>query len=97
MNIIIYKPVISEKSLQDAAKGIYTFEMKKSASAIQGSKAIEQLFGVHVMSASAVITKGKSRIVGRKRKIVRLGDVKKIRVKLKQGEKIDLFEVGQSQ
>ena len=59
-------------------------------------KPIEELFNVHVRSISTNIVKGKKRMVGRKRLASVEPDKKKARVKLAAGEKIDLFEAGQT-
>lgn len=91
---IIKKPLITEKSLKDAARGIFTFIVDKKANKIEITKEVESQFKVHVLAVTTEIIKGKRKQVGRKKNIVRLPDVKKARVRLKSGEKIDLFEVG---
>lgn len=95
-NQIITRPVITEKSLKDVVKGIFTFEVFKKATKAEISKAVEKDFSVHVLRISTVLKKGKRKMVGRKRLIVKRPDMKIARVKLKKGEKIDLFEVGES-
>lgn len=94
--LIIKKPIITEKSLVDARRGIFAFEVEKSATKFQIKKMIEKTFKVHVKRISTVIIKGKKRMVGRKRIEIDRPDKKKTRVKLASGEKIDLFEVGKS-
>ncbi len=93
---IIKKPVITEKSLDDAARGEFTFEVDKSCNKQQARKAIEEMFKVHVVKTTSVIIKGKYKKAGKKRINTKRPDKKKIRVKLRSGEKIDLFEVGQT-
>jgi large subunit ribosomal protein L23 len=95
-SIIIKRPIITEKSLKDASLGIYTFEVLNSINKRRAKKEIENMFGVHVTGIRSSITKGKTKNAGRKRTKIKKPDIKKIMVKLKTGEKIDLFEVGQT-
>ena len=92
---IIKKPINTEKSLQDANRGIFTFEVDKEAHKVQIKKTIENLFKVHVIKITSATIKGKKRLVGKKRLPVKGADRKKVWVKLKAGEKIDLFELGE--
>ncbi len=92
---IIKKPIITEKSLRDAARGIFTFEVDKKASEYQVKKEVETLFKVHVTKITSANFKGKKRLVGKKRVPVYGPARKKIWVKLKPEEKIDLFETGE--
>ena len=94
LNNIIKKPIITEKSLKDAQRGIFTFQVEKKANKIQITKEIESQFNVHVEAITSAIVKGKNKMVGKKRQITKLPDIKKARVRLKRGERIDLFEVG---
>lgn len=94
--IIIKRPIITEKSFSDANRGIFTFEVAINSNKTEIKKDIEKLFSVHVVSITSTILKGKKRRAGKTRKQVKLPDIKKVRVKLKSGEKIPLFEVGQS-
>ena len=94
MTNIIKKPVITEKSIADAQKGIYTFLVSKKANKVEIAREVAAQFKVHVKWVTTVIVKGKKKIVGRKRNVVSRPDFKKARVKLKDGEKIAIFEVG---
>lgn len=91
MNIIL-KPVISEKSFAEAAKGSYTFIVDTSSNKDMIKEAVESEFKVTVMGVSTSITKGKTVKLTRLGKRVKKFATKKARVKLKKGEKIDLFE-----
>lgn len=91
---ILIKPVISEQSLSDAQKGVYTFKADITFTKPQIKKEIEEMFKVHVVRIATSIMKGKKRQAGKKRLVVYKPDFKKARVKLKEKEKIDLFEVG---
>lgn len=94
--LIIKKPVITERSADDAARGIFTFKVDITANKYQIRRAIEKMFSVHVVRIATVISKGKMRLVGKKRVKVKETDTKTAKVKLVQGEKIDLFEVAQT-
>ncbi|OGG08051.1 50S ribosomal protein L23 [Candidatus Gottesmanbacteria bacterium RIFCSPHIGHO2_02_FULL_40_24] len=93
-NIVIKKPVITEKSLSDVKSGVYTFDVDKAANKIEITKEVERLFNVHVTGINTLIIKGKVKLVGKKRRKSKLADKKRARVKLKKGEIIELFEVG---
>ncbi len=88
---IIIRPIITEKSMlaKDTANTV-TFEVHPKANKSEIKKAVEQLFGVKVLSVNTLNVKGKTkrfRFVRGKKK-----DWKKAMVKLKPGETIDLFE-----
>ena len=96
MNFTLVRPVITEKSIDIAKKGFFTFEVKNSANKNQIKQAIENLFKVHVEKVYVVTRKGKKRLVGRRRKVVVRSDRKRAIAKLLSGEKIDFFEVGKT-
>lgn len=90
---VLKKGIISEKSLREAGKGFYTFTVVKKANKAQIKKAIEDQFKVNVTSIKTLNFKGKVKRAGRRRKEVRMPGFKKALVKLKKGQKIDIFEV----
>lgn len=94
--IIIKRPIITEKSFSDANRGIFTFEVDTLANKSEIKNEIQKLFTVHVVSVTSEILKGKKRRVGKNRKLIQKANIKKVRVRLKSGEKIPLFEVGQN-
>ena len=91
---IIEKPLITEKSIQDAQRGVYTFRVDKHANKVEIGKEIEKLYQVNVVSVTTQIVKGKEKTAGKKRQKTRLSDWKKTRVKLKKGQKIEVFDIG---
>lgn len=91
-NIIIKRPIISEKSMNDASLGWYTFEVDLKANKKQIAQEVAKLFNVQVKSVSTEILKGKKKRAGRKRQIVKEANFKKAYVRLEAGQKIDLFE-----
>ncbi len=89
---IIIKPVVSEKSLKDAAAGKYTFLVNNKANKTEIKKAIEEIFEVKVTKIMTNITKGsttRNTKVGRK---VTVFSDKKARVVLQKGQSIAIFD-----
>lgn len=88
---VIIKPIISEKSLKDAAMGKYTFLVNKKATKTDIKKALEEVFSVNVTKIMTNITKGsttKNTRIGRK---VTVFSDKKARVVLQKGQSIAIF------
>lgn len=74
----------------------YAFAVDISASKREIAKALEKMFGVHVMAVRTLINKGKTKRQVKSRKEIFASNWKKAIVRLKEGEKIDLFEVSKS-
>ena len=93
---ILKQPHITEKTLDLATKeNIFTFEVNKSANKYQIKKAIEEQFKVSVVNIKTNNLPGKSKRKGKTRStIIQTSPRKKASVKLKEGDKIDLFELG---
>ena len=94
---IIIKPIITEKSMQDAAAGKFTFQVLKTADKKTIRRAVEEKFKVNTVGISTIIIKGKKRRVGARRVEVLQSPYKKAVIALKTGQKIDLFDVAQGQ
>ena len=92
-NKVLTKAIITEKSMNDAASGWYTFAVRQRASKGEIKKAVESQFKVDVLNVRTIVVKGKSKRVGRRRQEVKLSPWKKAKVKLGPEQKIDLFEV----
>lgn len=90
---VLKKPMITEKSFQEAAKGFYTFIVDKRATKHQIKKAIADHFKVAVVSVKTLNYQGKKRRFGKQRIETQLPAFKKALVKLRGGQKIDIFEV----
>lgn len=91
---VIKRPIITEKSTAQATQGKYTFEVDKKASKGEIRRAVEELFNVKVLDVKTTNVRGKQVRVGRRRTLSKGSDWKKAVVTLKEGDKIDLFEVG---
>jgi large subunit ribosomal protein L23 len=94
---IILRPVISEKSIDEAGRGKYTFAVHNDANKIQIKAAIEELYKkekVTVTSVNVLTSKGKEKRRGTKRGRVtgHTPDWRKAIVTLAPGQKIEFFE-----
>lgn len=93
MNSILIRPIITEKSMNEAALGRFTFEVAKTSSKAQIADAVKETFKVTPLAVQTVTVKGKAKRSMRARKTIVGQDWKKAIVKLKAGEKIELFDI----
>ena len=91
---IIISPIISEKSMNDAGIGKFTFKVAMHAHKAGIKKEIEDKFKVNVIKVATMVLKGKLKRTGKKRMERQSQGYKKAIVALKQGQKIGLFEAG---
>jgi large subunit ribosomal protein L23 len=91
---ILFGPIITEKSMADAANGKYTFKVFKGANKTEIKKVVEEKFKVNVVKISTVTIKGRSLRAGVKRLEIMQPAFKKALVKVKQGQKIGIFDTG---
>lgn len=92
MDQILLRPIITEKSLQEAGRGRYTFAVEKGANKIQIAQAVAETFAVHPEGVKTITKKGKATRSMRRRTKVLRSDWKKAVIQLKTGEKIEIFE-----
>jgi len=92
MTQVIISPLITERSMALAQEGKYTFNVGRFATKTQIKLAVEKLFNVHAQKIMTVVTKGRTKRVGKRREQVQLQPMKKAVVQVKKGEKIALFE-----
>jgi large subunit ribosomal protein L23 len=90
---VVLAPVVSEKSYEGTADGIYTFRVHKDAHKTQVRQAVEELFDVKVKRVNIVQVKAKPKRRGLS-KGVRPGWKKAI-VVLHPGHTIEFFEGAQ--
>lgn len=86
----IIRPVVSEKSYALIEANAYTFIVHPDANKVQIRQAVEEIWGVKVVSVNTSNRKGKV-------KKTRFGDghrnkTRRAIVKLAEGDKIELFE-----
>lgn len=92
-NSVIIKPIITEKTMTEAQQGRYTFRVKLDADKRTIAAEVATLFNVKVLGVRTVISKGKSKLSGKKRTKKTLEPIKKALVIINPEKKIDLFEI----
>ncbi len=89
---IIKRPVITEKSMEAVGDKKYVFEVAVDANKVEIRKAIEQIFGVKVLSVNTIHMVGKT-TRGRTGRMGRKPERKKAIIRLTEDSKtIELFE-----
>jgi large subunit ribosomal protein L23 len=94
---IVLRPVVSEKSIDEATRGKYTFHVHPDANKIQIKAAIEELYKgdkVTVVAVNVLTTQPKTKTRGTRRGRVtgRVPGWRKAVVTLAAGQKIQFFE-----
>ena len=89
---VLRRPIITEKSTLLQEQNKYLFEVVLHANKTQVKEAVERGFGVKVQSVQMMKTRGRVRFVAGTRRKVKLSDVKKAVVTLRQGDTIQIFE-----
>ncbi len=89
---IIFEPVVTEKTLKQAAEGRYTFFVAPRANKIQIKKTIAELYKVEVIACNMANSKAEEKMV-RGRFHAKIKAKKKAIVTLKKGQKIPGFGV----
>jgi large subunit ribosomal protein L23 len=88
---VILKPVISEKSMEDANKKKYTFKVATDANQTEVKRAVEEIFGVQIKKVNIMNYQGKVKRMGRS--VGRTSASKKAIVTLAEGSKeIEFFQ-----
>ncbi len=93
LDLILKKPIITEKSMQAAKNGKFSFLVDNAANKNHITQAVETLFKVNVVSVSTSAINGKTKRFGKTRRPTKLSDFKKAIVELKKNQKIDLFDI----
>lgn len=92
---VLIRPLITEKSMAEAAKKRYTFVVARKATKGEIKKAVEEQFKVNVLSLKTMIMKPKKVKGGKRRVEVKKNPWKKALVELPAEQKIEIFEVGE--
>ena len=91
MTALTLKPVITEKSMNLAAKGIYMFDVNARSNKPIIAQAVKEQFKVEVTNVRIAIIKGKIKkfkgVEGQRK------DKKRAFVTVKRGQKIAVFDV----
>jgi large subunit ribosomal protein L23 len=96
---IVIRPVVSEKSIDQATRQKYTFQVHPDANKIQIKAAIEELYAsdkVTVVGVNVLTTQAKTKVRNTRRGRIegRIGGWRKAIVTLAPGQKIQFFEGG---
>ena len=91
---VVLRPVISEKSMDEAGHGKYPFAVHGDANKIMIKSAVEELFKVNVTGVNVLTTKAKEKRRGTKRGRISgfTTPWRKAIVTLAAGQKIEFFE-----
>ncbi|MBQ3389963.1 MAG: 50S ribosomal protein L23 [Firmicutes bacterium] len=88
---VVIRPIISEKSMDDAQERKYTFKVSKDANKTQVKQAIEEIFDVEVEKVNIMNCVGKQKRMGRNTGMT--SSYKKAIVKLTEDSKeIEFFQ-----
>ena len=87
---VIIKPLVSEKATAAQANGVYTFAVHLDAEKKHIKAATESLFNVTVIDVNTINVRGKFRRRGKS--YGQASNWKKALVRLKDGDKIQVFE-----
>ncbi len=87
---VVKRPLVTEKAMRHLeATNTYVFEVHRAANKVQIRNAVEKLFSVKVLSVNTALQHGKFRRRGVT--VSQASDWKKAYVKLKEGDRIELF------
>ena len=92
-NEVLLAPVVTEKAYTGVEVGKYSFHVHPDAHKTQVRQAVEQLFGVKVLSVNIVKVPSKPKMRNYQRG--RRPGWKKAIVQLREGDTIDIFEGAQ--
>lgn len=90
---ILIKPIITEKAMKAVQTNCYTFAVAKEANKHQIAQEIKTVFGFKPLTIKTITVPGKTKRSGKTRLEKKANSWKKAIIKLKAGEKIDLFDV----
>jgi len=89
----LIKPVITEKSMMSASRGLYTFAVLLGSTKSQVKEAVNTAFKVKVVAINILRRHVPAKGTGSKRLMGNSSQVKYATVKLAKGQKIDLFDL----
>ncbi len=91
LDSIIISPRITEKSVAQGEKNVYTFNVKRSATKYQVRDAIISLYNVTPVKVNIVNKKPAKRLIGSRNRMKHVKGEKKAYVYLKKGDTINLI------
>ena len=90
-DLVLVRPIITEKSMTGTNSGRYTFAVAKAATKQEIAQAVAESFKVDVIAVNTLTVKGKVRKVGKR--VGRQSDWKKAVVTLAEGQRIERYFV----
>ena len=90
--IVNISPLITERSMKDAESNKFSFRVSRFANKRNIKKTIEDRFLVNIIAISTTVVKGKTFKTGPRRFENTRTPWKKAIVKLKEGQKIGIFD-----
>ncbi len=89
--MVTFKPIITEKSLQEQTLGKYHFLVNVAASKHQIKEAFANIFGAKALAVNTSITKGRTKSDWKRRQTIPQGKLKKAIVTVAANAKINLL------
>jgi large subunit ribosomal protein L23 len=90
----VLRPRITEKAYALNGANQYVFEVTKDAHKTVIRRAIEEVFGVHVIDVRTVNLPAKKKVFGKRGQVGTRSSIKKAIVTVAEGESIELFKAG---
>ena len=90
-DLVLVRPIITEKSMTGTNSGRYTFQVAKAATKQEIAQAVAESFKVDVVAVNTLTVKGKVRKVGKR--VGKQTDWKKAVVTLAAGQRIERYFV----
>jgi large subunit ribosomal protein L23 len=90
-DLVLVRPIITEKSMTGTNSGRYTFQVAKAATKQEIAQAVAESFKVDVVAVNTATVKGKVRKVGKR--VGKQSDWKKAVVTLAEGQRIERYFV----
>ena len=90
-DLVLVRPIITEKSMTGTNSGRYTFAVAKAATKQEIAQAVAESFKVDVVAVNTITVKGKVRKVGKR--LGKQSDWKKAVVTLAEGQRIERYFV----
>ena len=88
------KPLITETTLDLVQKNWYTFAVPLDLNKNAIKELVEKQFKVNVTSIKTIVIKGKTKRSLKTRETTKASNWKKAMVKVKEGQKIEVFDIG---
>lgn len=92
INNVIGKPLVTEKTMSLTEQGWYSFKVNMDATKGKIEEFVKGSFGVDVIDVKTLIMPGKAKRVGRTNRYTKTPKWKKAVVRIKEGQKIDIFD-----